>query len=200
MNRIKLMRKEKGMTQGELAAKLGVAQNTVSNWESGIRNPDPESLKKLANVLECSVDFLLENDSADGRGKRGKKIPVLGYVKAGIPIDRIEEIVDYEEISEEMAAGGEFFGLKVRGDSMEPKISEGDVVIIRKQSDVLSGEIAIVCVNGDEVAIKKFLKHENGVSLVSFNHAYPPMFYTKEEVISKPVRVLGKVVELRAKF
>ncbi len=200
MNRIKILRKEKKISQAELAKKLGVAQNTVSNWENGVRGVDTGYLKKLAEILECSADYLIESSNILSNGKTGIKIPVLGYVKAGIPIDRIEEIVDYEEISEEMASGGDFFGLKVKGDSMEPKISEGDVVIIRKQSDVLSGEIAIVCVNGDEVTIKKFLKHENGVSLVAFNTAYPPMFYTKNEVASLPVRILGKVVELRAKF
>lgn len=200
MNRIRLLRKMMNLSQGDLAKKMGVAQNTISNWENGNRKVDTESLKILAEIFGCSVDYILCNSDLSAGKKSGIRIPVLGYVKAGIPIDRIEEIVDYEEITEEMASGGDFFGLRVKGDSMEPKISEGDVVIIRKQSDVLSGEIAIVCVGGNEVAVKKILKHENGVSLVSFNHAYQPMFYTKDEVTSLPVIILGKVVELRAKF
>lgn len=128
------------------------------------------------------------------------KIPVLGYVRAGIPIDAVEEILDYEEISQEMASQGEYFALSVKGDSMEPRIQEGDVVIVRKQSDVDSGEIAVVLVNGNDATVKKFVKHENGVSLVAFNAKYEPMFYTCAEVECKPVTVLGKVVELRGKF
>ena len=83
---------------------------------------------------------------------------------------------------------------------MEPKISDGDVVIVRRQSDVDSGQIAIVLVNGDDATCKKYVKHENGISLISSNPVYAPMFYTFEEIAKKPIVILGRVVELRAKF
>lgn len=103
-------------------------------------------------------------------------------------------------IEEKEAATGELFALRIKGNSMEPKISENDVVIIKQQSSVDNGEIAIVLVNGQDATCKKIMYHNNGISLLSFNQSYPPMFYTSEECEKLPVRIIGKVVELRAKF
>lgn len=200
MKRLKSLRQKHGLTQAELGEKLGVNQNTVSNWESGKRNADFPNLSKLAEIFNCTTDYLLEVSDVEKVSKKGVQIPVLGYVKAGIPIDRIEEIVDYEEISEDMAKNGEFFGLKVKGDSMEPRIREGDVVIVRKQPDISSGDIAIVCVGEDVVTIKEVSKSKNGLTLVPFNHTYKVMHFTSTEVRTLPVTIIGKVVELRAKF
>lgn len=199
MERLKTLRQKYGFTQAELGEKIGVNQNTVSNWESGKRNVDFSNLSKLAKIFKCTTDYLLEVSDVEKTSKKGVRIPVLGYVKAGIPIDRIQEIVDYEEISEDMAKKGDFFGLKVKGDSMEPRIKEGDVVIVRKQPDILSGDVAIVCV-GDDVTIKEVSKNKSGITLVPYNHAYRVMNFTNSEVRTLPVTVIGKVVELRARF
>ena len=83
---------------------------------------------------------------------------------------------------------------------MEPRIKEGDVVIVKQQDDVESGQVAIVLINGDDATCKKFVKHDNGISLVSYNPAYSPMFFTPEEIKTKPIRIIGRVVELRGKF
>ena len=72
--------------------------------------------------------------------------------------------------------------------------------IIRPTPDVESGTVSVVLVNGDEATLKKVVKHENGISLVPFNPTYSPMFYTNEEVASLPVRIVGRVIELRGKF
>ena len=128
------------------------------------------------------------------------RIPVLGKVVAGIPLDAIEDIIDYEEIPHSMAKSGEFFALQIKGDSMEPRIKEGDVVIVRKQPDVESGEVAIVLVNGDEATIKKVQKFNGGINLVPSNPAYEVKTYSKDDIESLPVSIIGKVVELRAKF
>lgn len=127
-------------------------------------------------------------------------IPVLGVVRAGLPVEAVENIIDYEEISEEMARQGDFFALQIKGDSMEPKISDGDVVIVRKQPDVESGEIAIVLVNGDEATIKKVQKFTGGINLVPSNPAYDVKTFDNQKIESLPVKIIGKVVELRAKF
>ena len=127
-------------------------------------------------------------------------IPVLGKVVAGIPLDAIEDIIDYEEIPLSMAKSGEFFALQIKGDSMEPKFSEGDVVIVRKQDDVDSGSIAIILVNGNEATIKRVKKFDGGINLVPTNPAYDVLTYTNEQIENLPVRIIGKVVELRAKF
>lgn len=211
MPRLSELRKQKGLKQGDLAALLGVAQSTLSGWENGKFEIDDKNKIKLADFFGVSVDYLLgrevsanspwnENGIDMAPRKKGIKIPVLGRVVAGIPVEAVQDVIDYEEIDEEMAKTGEFFALQIQGDSMEPRIKSGDVVIVRKQDIVDSGDIAIVMVNGDDATCKKFVKHKNGVSLVSMNPAYTPMFYTMDEVESLPVRILGRVMELRAKF
>ena len=121
------------------------------------------------------------------------RIPVLGNVAAGVPIEAIEDILDWEEIPESMAAHGEFFGLKIKGDSMEPRIKNDDVVIVRQQPDAESGEVVIATVNGDSATCKRLKKYGDGIGLISNNPAYPPMFFSSEEVMDLPVTILGKV-------
>ena len=198
---IKKAREAAGLSQKQVSLELSVSAPTVCEWEKGKKHPNSENLKKLAKLYNVSVDYLLGNsDDMCETSLNAKKIPVLGNVAAGLPISAVENILDYEEISEELAHTGEFFGLRIQGNSMEPKISEGDVVIVRQQEDVESGQIAIVLVNGDDATCKKLVKHDNGISLVSYNPAHPPMFFTPEEIESKPIRIIGRVVELRAKF
>jgi repressor LexA len=174
---------------------------TYVSYEKGDREPNSEILIKLADFYNTTVDYILgvrDNNFSDS--SKSIKIPVLGYVKAGIPIEAVEEILDYEEISQEQARAGDFFALQIKGDSMEPKISEGDVVIVRKQESVDNGDIAVVLINGDDATVKKFYKTDAGIKLVSTNPVYDPFFFTPEEVNSLPVSIIGKVVELRAKF
>ena len=173
------------------------SESTVRMWELGKSEPDLEMLKKIANFFNVSVDYLLNDGLIT---KRGVKIPVFGNVAAGIPIDAITDIEDYEEITEELAASGEYVALKIKGDSMEPKMSQGDVVIVRVQPTIESGEIAIVIINGDNATCKKVKKTEEGVMLISLNSAYEPMFYSNKQIEELPIRIFGKVVELRAKF
>ena len=201
MLRLKEIRKENKKSQEELAKLLGVTQATLSGWENEKYEIDNKSLITCAELFNVSVDYLLGLSDEQGEtASNGKKIPVLGNVAAGLPISAVENILDYEEISEDMARTGEFFGLRIKGNSMEPRIKEGDVVIVKQQDDVESGQVAIVLINGDDATCKKFVKHDNGISLVSYNPSHPPMFFTPEEIETKPIRVIGRVVELRAKF
>ena len=195
---LKKLREEKAISQQKLADIIKVSRSTIAMWETGASEPDNSMLKKIADYFNVSVDYLLGRDTQ--KSKKGVLIPVLGRVVAGIPIDAIEEILDYEEITQEMANSGEFFALKIKGDSMMPRIQENDVVIVRKQSQVDNGSIAIVLINGNEATCKKVQYNEKGVALISYNSSYTPMFYTKEECLTLPVAVIGKVVELRAKF
>lgn len=201
MNRLIELRQAKGFTMKETAVKLGMPYTTYVSYEKGDREPNSEILIKLADFYNTTVDYILGvNDNPLHESSSGVIIPVLGRVKAGIPMTAIESIIDYEEISQEQARTGEFFGLQIKGDSMEPKISEGDVVIVRKQETVENGEIAVVLINGDDATVKKFYKTDAGIKLVSTNPTYDPFFYTPDEVNALPVIVIGKVVELRAKF
>ena len=201
MNRLIELRQAKGFTMKETAVKLGMPYTTYVSYEKGDREPNSEILIKLADFYNTTVDYILGvNDNPLPENSSGVIIPVLGYVKAGIPMTAVENIIDYEEISQEQARTGEFFGLMIKGDSMEPRITEGDVVIVRKQETVENGEIAVVLINGDDATVKKFYKTDAGIKLVSTNPTYDPFFYTPDEVNSLPVTIIGKVVELRAKF
>lgn len=197
--RLKTLRIQRKMTQSELAKKIYISQPAYSKYEVGTASPNPETLSKIADALDVSVDYLLGSDSQPARPGY-IRIPVLGRVAAGIPIDAIEEIIDWEDISAAAAGDGEYFGLQIKGHSMEPKISDGDVVIVRRQPDVDSGDIAVVLVNGDDATVKRVKKSPQGVTLIPSNPAYEPMYYSNDEIESLPVQILGRVVELRAKF
>ena len=204
--KIKDLRKNNHWNQEQLAEMLNrefglkTDRAMVSKWETGYQTPVLYTISCLAKIFNVSIDYLNGDGTAINIERKGVSIPVLGYVRAGIPIEAVENILDYEEISIDMASKGEYFALSIKGDSMEPKISEGDVVIVRKQDIVENGELAVVLVNGNDATVKKFYMNENGVSLISTNSAYDPFYYTKEQVDTLPVRVIGKVVELRAKF
>ena len=198
---IKKAREAAGLSQKQVSLELNVSAPTVCEWEKGKKHPNSENLRKLAKLYNVTTDYLLGRSDEHGEtSSNAKKIPVLGNVAAGLPISAVENILDYEEISEDMARTGEFFALRIKGNSMEPKISDGDVVIVRQQDDVESGQVAIVLINGDDATCKKFVKHDNGISLVSYNPSHPPMFFTPQEIETKPIRIIGRVVELRAKF
>ena len=202
--RLKMLREEKGLTQKDLAEKLSLTPKAISFYELGSREPSGDALIQMAHILGTTTDYLLGNSTIkepEQKRGRGVRIPVLGRVVAGIPIEAVEEILDYEEITPELAASGEFFALKIRGHSMEPRMMEGDVVIVRRQDDVESGDVAIVLVNGNEATVKRVKKQEDGITLIANNiSVYEPHYYSNKEIEELPVRILGKVVELRGKL
>ena len=192
---LKMLRSQKRLSQAKLADKLGVSASTVAMWESGEREPkNYKTLELIADYFNVNMEVLLTGKLSP------TKIPVLGRVIAGIPIEAVEEIIDYEEIPQSMAKNGEYFALQIKGDSMEPKFSAGDVVIVRKQEDVDNGDIAIVLVNGNEATVKKIRKFDGGINLIPTNSNYDVITYTNTQIEQLPVRIIGKVVELRAKF
>lgn len=202
--RLKQLRKEKNINQRELAKYLKVAPSTISMYENGQREPNFEVLEVLADFFNVDMNYLLGKTDKTTKliidKPQGLKIPVLGTVAAGIPISAVEDILDYEEVPQSWENQGEFFALKIKGDSMEPRMESGDVVIVKQQPDANSGDTVIVLVNGDDATCKKLQKTDNGIMLVSTNPKYPPMFYSTEDIQTKPVVILGKVVELRQKY
>lgn len=170
MTNIKIARQKSGLSQKYVALTLGVSAHTVSEWESGKKNPTTENLNALAALFGVSIDFLLgvtpESPERTADTSDGIWIPILGDVAAGIPIEAITDIVGYEEIPKAMADTGEFFGLRIKVNSMEPRICEGDVVIVRKQDDADTGDIAVVLVNGDSATVKKIKKRPEGLMMI----------------------------------
>ena len=210
MFRIKLkeLRENKGLSQYTFADAFGVSQSTVGNWESGSRKPNVETMKKIAAFFNVSVAYLLDEVPVPNKPmptSSGTRIPVYGNTAAGIPITAIEDFDsdnpdDWEEIPEMMARSGQHIALRIKGDSMEPRMRTGDVVIVRLQPDVNDGDIAIIRINGDEATCKKIKKTPEGLWLISTNPNYDPMFFSPKDIEELPVVIIGKVVELRAKF
>ena len=196
------IRKSKKLRQQDVADRIGVQRSTYGKYETGDSEPDLKTLKKLAEFFGTTVEYLIGNtDDPSPNKKEGYRIPVLGRVAAGIPLTAIENIEDWEEIDPDMLRGGsEYVALIIHGHSMEPRMRDGDVVIVRLQDDCDNGDIAIVIVNGDEATCKKIKKTPEGILLIPLNQNFEPMFYSNKEIVDLPVRIFGKVVELRAKF
>jgi len=188
--------------QIDLINDLGFNKSAVSTWCNGTRLPRMDKVEKLARYFNINRSDLIEEKKDVPEKSRSKGVPinVYGRVAAGVPIEMIEDIIDTEEITEEMTRTGEFFGLRIKGDSMEPRMTEGDVVIVRVQNDAETGDIVIATVNGTDATCKRLKKYNDGVALISTNPAYEPMYFSNKEIAEKPVRILGRVVELRAKF
>ena len=186
-----------GITQSELASLCGVHQTAVSQWEKGRTLPDKQTLVRLSDVFGVSVDLLMGKSEP---AEKQNRIPVLGYVRAGKPIDAYEDVIDSIQVPAEMAASGNYFGLKVRGDSMTPRICPDDIVIVHKQDYIENGEVAVVLINNLEATVKKVIKKGTSLTLVPFNTSYEPMIFTPEEIVTLPVKIIGKVVELRRSF
>lgn len=196
MNIIKELRRKKGITQSELANFCGIHQTAVSQWENGRTLPDKQSLIMLSDLFGVSVDMLI---GGHRRNSDENRIPVLGYVRAGQPVEAVENILGYELITDDMAMNGEYFGLEIKGDSMRPRMWPGDVIIVKRQDYIENGEIAVVLVGDMEATVKKIIKNGTSLTLVPFNPEYEPLVFTSMDVVSLPVKILGKVVELRGK-
>lgn len=208
-SRIKSLREKKNLAQFELASILKIGNSTLSQYETGARTPSDDMKIAIANYFDVSVDYLLglENKEKPPTPKGGRTspggvwIPVLGSVPAGIPIEAVEDILDWEEIPSSMCSGDrDYFALQVQGDSMWPDYLTGDVVIIRKTPSCESGEDCVVYVNGYDATLKQVKLGEDGsLSIIPRNPNYPPKTYTAEEVRDLPVSIAGVVVELRRK-
>ena len=199
MNRIAALRKSRGLSQKEFGRALNVAQNTVSNWENGNREPDREMYLRIAEFFGVSVsDVFGESIKAP---KTKKSIPVLGQIPAGIPIEAIEDVLDYEDLGEREANDGfEYFGLRVKGTSMYPEYLDGDTIIVRRQETAETGDDAVVMVNGNDATFKRIKRSADGIILMPVNTTdFEPTFYSNHQIETLPLRILGICVELRRK-
>ena len=200
---LKLLRKSKGLTQRQLAELLFCDCSSVTKWETGKAFPDFEKQQKLAEIFDVSLDYLLGRTESNVvpfsyAAQEKIRIPVYGTIPAGVPMEAIEDILGYEEIPEEWLLGGkEFFGLKIKGDSMEPEYRSGDVIIFLKQNDCENNEDCAVAVNGNDWTFKRVEKLSNGILVKPLNPSYETKFYTNQECEELPVEVKGVFWELR---
>ena len=220
---IKNYRIKHSLSMQDMADMCGFSKAYIGQLEKGVNpstgkpiSPTIQAFDKIAQAVGLDLDtFLKELDGnqlvtlmPDGSQEKspshhakGVRIPVLGRVAAGIPIEAITDVDDWEEIPESMAKTGEYFALRITGNSMEPRMLDGDVVIVKRQSDVDNGDVAVVLVNGNDATVKQITKSETGLTLIGWNLAvYTPRTYNKKECRELPVSILGKVVEIRGKL
>ncbi len=201
---LKKLREENGLSQEELARKIGLSKSTIGMYEQGKRTPNHDILKKLAACFEVSLDFLMDYSpegykiSTEDYGRYGispvitKKFPMIGEIACGEPIMCEENYETYVEASRSINAD---FCLAAKGDSMiNARIFDGDVVFIREQSMVENGEIAAVIVDDDEITLKRFYYYPEAqrVVLSPENPKYSPLIYEGESL--NHIRILGKAV------
>lgn len=184
----------KSITYKELERRLSFGNGFFGKIRKRQTLPTLAKIDTIADYFGVSRAFLLDMETTNGSGI---KIPLLGKVAAGIPIEASENIIGYEEITTKLAASGAFFALLIKGNSMSPDIQDGDKVIVRQQNEVENGQIAIVLINGHDAVCKEFKRTQNGVMLISRNPNYEPMIFTHEEIDTTPVKVIGRVIEVR---
>lgn len=184
-SKIKAARKAAHMGQAELGEAIGIGKSSISEWESGKRSPDIDKVKDIAKVLNVTPTYLMgwkEEDAPDQRPLPAgllpvvkRRIPIIGHVAAGVPIMAEREYEEYEDDTYGISCD---YVLRVEGDSMEPRVMNGDIVYVRQQPDVDDGQIAVVGVD-DSVTLKVVYHLPNGLQLVSLNPKYKPMIYTQ---------------------
>ena len=193
---------QRNKTQKEVADAISVSPQTFNTWCQGIALPSMGKVQRLADFFHIEKSDLIDEKQSSpiSPSRKGVAINVYGRVAAGIPLEMIEDIIDTEEITEEMARTGEFFGLRIKGDSMSPDICNNDIVIVRQQDDAESGDIVIATINGNEATCKRLRKYRDGIELISINPSYDIFSFSNQEILEMPVKIIGKVVESRRKF
>ena len=196
---IKKLRETYDLTQSQLGKIAGVSDKAVWTWENGTAEPRMGALQKIADHFGITKSELVADYSENNQQNNFKlnRIPVLGSVPAGVPIEAIEDVVDWEDIPMEWLNGGkEYFGLKVKGDSMYPKYLENDTLIVRKEDDCESGQDCVVYVNVYDATLKKVIKRPDCIILQPLNPAYEPKIYDYNDE-DNLVKIAGIVVEIR---
>jgi repressor LexA len=188
-----------GIDRRDFAKALGVPYSSLTDWINGNTYPRIDRIQMMADYFHIEKSDLVEARNLSKK-TQARRIPVLGRVAAGVPLEMVEEVIDWEEVSEAVAASGAIFALQIHGSSMEPRILDGDVVIIHQQDDAESGDVVIASVNGDDATCKRLRKYKEGIELIPLNPSFAPMFFSNQDIAEKPVRILGKVIELRGKF
>lgn len=192
---------ERGLKASDVVKNTHVSSATLSQWKKGVYTPKKDKMLEIAEYLEVSLSWLMGISEAKEINTGEMKIPVLGQVRAGNDtLYASDDIIDTVEISASMAKRGDFFGLKIKGDSMNPALMDGDVVIVKKQSTAETGDIVIALVNGENGICKQLIKRQDGITLKSINADYGDFVYNCEQIKTLPVVIVGKVEEMRRNF
>lgn len=193
--KIRRYRKLAGLTTEELAKRVNVSRPTISRYESDEINISVDMIGKIAKALNISPVELLDLSYLDSEVE-AVPVPTLGEVAGGPPIDALEDAYEEFSISKALAQRGTFATFKIKGDSMAPRINDGDVVLVKYQPMVSSGDVAILYMNDYQVTCKKVFFLENGkVKIQAYNEdVYATKIFTKKELEEMNFQILGKVV------
>lgn len=198
-DRLKKAMELRNMKASELSERAQIPKSAISQYLSGLYEAKQKSIFKLAKILNVSEGWLMgldvpmerKIDKIDINDKQA--FPLLGTVKAGYDYLASENIIGYVNLDKNVPNPEEYFALTVVGDSMQPVLYEGDIVIVHSQNDLENGQIGIALINGDEATVKRIVKHDDYIELISFNSYYPPKKITKDIEF----KIIGKVVEAR---
>ena len=199
-------RTERGYTLEEAGNRIGVHKSTIQRWENGkTEKISLAAIEILAEYYNVNSAWLSGKDVSkynkkihiDNLGNTVIAIPIIGSIKAGHNYLSKENWIGTIDIDEKIANTGDFFALKVHGDSMAPIFLEGDIVILRKQSTCENNQVAVVIVNGNEGTLRKVKNTDDGIILQPLNQAYGPIMYTNKEIAETPVIIAGVFQELR---
>lgn len=204
----------------QFAIKIDIPYTTIDSiLKRGIDNSNVSNVLKMCKALDISVDKSIENNDLVSNlnfdngtymkpiidDENMVQIPVLGVIKAGIPIEAQQNILEYIEIPKRWLRGGkQFYGLKISGDSMVPKYQENDIVVFEDSRtydpELANNKDCAVMVNGDDATFKKVLLNDSGITLVPYNTGtYNIKMYTKEDIEKKPIKIIGIAREKRTK-
>lgn len=187
-------------TRNDVCRDLDIPYSTFTDWCNANIYPRIDKIQLLANYFDIQKSDLVESKDNRTNTSNPALVFVYGTIPAGIPMECIEDIIDTEEISSDMLRGGkQYFGLRVKGNSMEPDYLDGDTLILERTDDCESGDDCVVMVNGDDGTFKRVFKNENGIILQPLNSEYAPMVFTNEQIENLPVKVIGIVEEIRRK-
>lgn len=204
--KLKMLRKHYNITQDMLAKELGIGKSAISNYENGVSMPDSKKLIKIANRFNVSVDMLLGrvtkfSDSGVVDYQTVARIPILDRIRVALPLYPASVAIGYMEFPGDLPGNcDDYFGFVVKGDSMDRlHMFDGDTVLVRKQSIISNGDIAVVVIDEGEALIKRYYKSQNTVTLMpeSNNPAHQPQIY---DTTQTKVAVLGKVVKAVINF
>ena len=210
---LRQLRELKGLSLREVDRLSDISYTHLNMIENGKRNVTPALLRNLAQLYNVNYLDLYEkagyidliedekNIKTDILGNPVVPIPLVGTVKAGYNYLAQENWIGTVDVETSLVGDGkDYFALKVKGDSMAPVFIEDDIVIIKKQNDCENNEFAVVIINGDEGTLKKIKKTDNGIILQPLNPAYGPVMYTKEEMETIPIIIVGVVKQLKREF
>lgn len=187
-------------TRIDLCKDLDFKYTTFTDWYNGNIYPGIDKIEKIANYFRIEKSDLIEDSEKRKSTNNSAIVFIYGSIPAGIPMECIEDIIDTEEIPANMLRGGkQYFGLKVKGNSMEPDYLDEDTLILEKADDCESGDDCVVMVNGNDGTFKRVFKNENGIILQPLNSEYAPLVFTNEQIENLPVKVIGIVEEIRRK-